>query len=490
MNRKITVYFVYAGILPAIFYLSYIAPEWIYFLSIIATLLVLIHWSLQVRAKQKRPKIDLEIVHHTYIGEQPMVSIHMPISNEPPELVIGSLKCCLSQAYQNFEVIILDNNTTDIHLWKPVEEFCEDHDCLKFVRYPSLEGFKAGALHKCMLLTGRKTIYTLVIDADYCLKTDALSQAVRRAQRENLDLLQFPQAYRNINSGNEALAMDYQHYFDIYATAANTEKVMLSTGTLSLFRLESLRELPGWDACNSITEDAEIGLQFLKANFKTSYCPMILGYGLMPLHARDVCKQRTRWMFGNMQTLIKNRWKLFSGKDLTIIAQLTAWINFLFPAYLGLFLILVFGIHNFNLSELQIALWLGCVPFLLYILGKFILLYGKPFTISDLIKTLGVHLYLNFQSSFVWIPSLLGIKKPFCKTPKQEHTQRKRMLTCTSFIFILFFAMASIALYFQMLTLSLVYTSLGMIYGASTYFTLNMFRTSPELEKLNLQTHI
>ena len=192
----------------------------------------------------------------------------------------------------------------------------------------------------------------------------------------------------------------------------------------------------------------------------------------------------------DMQTLIKNRWKLFSGKDLTIIAQLTAWINFLFPAYLGLFLILVFGIHNFNLSELQIALWLGCVPFLLYILGKFILLYGKPFTISDLIKTLGVHLYLNFQSSFVWIPSLLGIKKPFCKTPKQEHTQRKRMLTCTSFIFILFFAMASIALYFQMLTLSLVYTSLGMIYGASTYFTLNMFKTSPELEKLNLQTYI
>ena len=42
---------------------------------------------------------------------QPMVSIHIPAYNEPPEILLETIKSVEAQDYPNFEVIILDNNT-------------------------------------------------------------------------------------------------------------------------------------------------------------------------------------------------------------------------------------------------------------------------------------------------------------------------------------------------------------------------------------------
>ena len=54
----------------------------------------------------------------------PRVSIHVPCYNEPPDMVIETLDALARLDYDNYEVIVLDNNTPDPAVWQPVAAHC------------------------------------------------------------------------------------------------------------------------------------------------------------------------------------------------------------------------------------------------------------------------------------------------------------------------------------------------------------------------------
>src|SRR3546814_11087692 len=49
----------------------------------------------------------------------PKVSVHVPCYNEPPEMVIDTLKALQRLDYPDFEVLVIDNNTKDPAIWQP-----------------------------------------------------------------------------------------------------------------------------------------------------------------------------------------------------------------------------------------------------------------------------------------------------------------------------------------------------------------------------------
>jgi len=50
----------------------------------------------------------------------PKVSIHIPAHNEPPEMLKQTLDAVARLDYQNFECIVVINNTPDPGLWLPI----------------------------------------------------------------------------------------------------------------------------------------------------------------------------------------------------------------------------------------------------------------------------------------------------------------------------------------------------------------------------------
>ena len=57
-------------------------------------------------------------------SDLPMVSLHVPAHNEPPDMVIETLRSLLRLDYPRYEVILIDDNTDDEDLWRPVEAWC------------------------------------------------------------------------------------------------------------------------------------------------------------------------------------------------------------------------------------------------------------------------------------------------------------------------------------------------------------------------------
>ena len=361
----------------------------------------------------------------TRLEHTPFVSIHIPIYNEPPEIVQEALNCLRGLNYANFEVIVLDNNTKDRNVWQPVADFCEAlGGPFRFQHIDSLAGAKAGALNVCLEMSDERSEYILVLDADYCVDADLLTTALEYFTDERTALVQFPQAYSNTNSENAGLSDEYAHFFDIYMNMANHMGSVLSTGTVSVLRKTALEKIGGWSA-DSITEDVQVSLQLLGAGYRGVYVAKPLGHGLMPTEADGLKKQRRRWVFGNAQTLLHffkmDKSALSLRQKLGVLTQLTAWFNFtLLP--LGA-LALAAPLYALNQDPIYLTMTQLALGTLLLNLGFKLTLFalarrGKTQGAKRVLSAFGTHLGLMGEGSSAWVLCLLGGRLEFQRTNK------------------------------------------------------------------------
>ncbi|CCE21889.1 Glycosyl transferase family 2 (fragment) [Methylotuvimicrobium alcaliphilum 20Z] len=128
----------------------------------------------------------------------PKVSVHLPIHNEPPEMVRETLEALARVAYPNLEVLVLDNNTKDPAVWEPVQKDCERlGGVFKFFHLENWPGFKAGAINFGLEQTASDAEIIAVIDSDYIISPDWLKSMVPYFEDEKVGFVQSPQDYRD-----------------------------------------------------------------------------------------------------------------------------------------------------------------------------------------------------------------------------------------------------------------------------------------------------
>src|SRR5437660_478282 len=100
-------------------------------------------------------------------GDLPMVSLHVPAHNEPPDMVIETLRSLIRLDYPRYEVILIDDNTDDESLWRPVESWCARHG-VKFAHLYDSPGYTSGALYYALReLTSEEPDVLRIVDSDY-----------------------------------------------------------------------------------------------------------------------------------------------------------------------------------------------------------------------------------------------------------------------------------------------------------------------------------
>ena len=100
-------------------------------------------------------------------GPYPSVCLQVPCYNEPPDMVIQRLESLRLLDYPNYEIQVLDDNTNDEALWRPVEAWCKEHD-VKFVHLSDWPGYKSGALNYALQNMVESSCELIgVVDSDY-----------------------------------------------------------------------------------------------------------------------------------------------------------------------------------------------------------------------------------------------------------------------------------------------------------------------------------
>jgi exo-beta-1,3-glucanase (GH17 family)/cellulose synthase/poly-beta-1,6-N-acetylglucosamine synthase-like glycosyltransferase len=235
----------------------------------------------------------------------PQVSIHVPAYNEPPDMLIQTIDALTRLNYPNYEVLVIDNNTKDEAVWRPVEAHCATlDDRFRFFHVAPLEGFKAGALNFALRNTADDAEIVACIDADYIVDSGWLRDLVQPFANPSMAIVQAPQDYRD-EGENAFKAMcyaEYRGFFHIGMVTRNERNAIIQHGTMTLVRRGLLDRLGGWaEWC--ITEDAELGLRVFEAGYEATYLPQSYGRGLMPDTFVDFKKQRYRWAYGAMQIM-------------------------------------------------------------------------------------------------------------------------------------------------------------------------------------------
>jgi len=365
----------------------------------------------------------------------PKVSIHLPIHNEPPEMVRKTLNALAALDYPRYEVLVMDNNTKDPAVWQPVQE-----DCLRlganfrFFHLDNWPGYKAGAINYALTNTAEDAEIIAVIDSDYILSPDWLKSMVPYFENENVGFVQSPQDYRDSHQGmfKEICYWEYAGFFNIGMVQRNEYNAIIQHGTMTMVRKSAFDKVGPWgEWC--ICEDSELGLRLYEAGYDSVYCKESFGRGLMPDTFSGYMTQRFRWVYGAMQ-IIKKHWRHFlpNKKSSLTSAQryyfVAGWLPWFSDALALLFtvssLILTAFIVNDPIhSELPVG------AFLLPTIGLFcfkvlrgLWLY-KARVACSMFQALGAALAGLSLTHTVAVGTLQGLLtsgKPFMRTPKYE----------------------------------------------------------------------
>ncbi len=318
----------------------------------------------------------------------PKVSIHVACCKEPPAMVIATLNSLAALDYPDYEVLLVDNNTHDPELWKPLEEHCAKlGDKFRFFHLEEWPGYKAGALNFALKNTAPDAEVVAVVDSDYQVRSSWLRSLTPYFAKPSIAIVQSPQDHREWEGDpyKTVCAWEYDGFFRIGMVHRNERNAIIQHGTMTMIRRSVMEEIGGWgEWC--ICEDAELGLRVMEKGYETVYVPESFGKGLTPDTYAGYQRQRFRWAYGAVQ-ILKRHWRLLMPWNKT--TQLDNGQKFHFIA----------GWLPWFADATQIAV---LVVSLVWSLGMLVLprYFGTPLSIF-LLPPLGAFLFKLFH--FMWL---------------------------------------------------------------------------------------
>jgi cellulose synthase/poly-beta-1,6-N-acetylglucosamine synthase-like glycosyltransferase len=243
-------------------------------------------------------------------GYAPKVSIHVPAHREPPEMLKATLDAVARLEYENFECVVIINNTPDPAYWVPIQEHCRTlGDRFKFLNADGISGYKAGALRLALDHTASDAEIIGVIDADYVVQPNWLKDLVPAFVDPQVGMIQAPQDHRDSDRTvmHHAMNAEYAGFFDIGMVQRNEANAIIVHGTMCLIRRAALIAAGGWSS-DTICEDTDLGLTILERGWQIHYTNRRYGHGLLPDTFEAYKKQRYRWAYGGFQ-ILKKHWR-------------------------------------------------------------------------------------------------------------------------------------------------------------------------------------
>jgi biofilm PGA synthesis N-glycosyltransferase PgaC len=236
------------------------------------------------------------------VGWEPWVSIIVPSYNE--ETVIErSIRSLLSQQYRNFEIIVVDDGSTDgtSRVARRLEGNYGKTN-VRVIRQPNRG--KAAALNMGISVASGELV--LNVDADSNLHPLTIRKMVRHFRDPHVASVAGNVKVRNrINLWTRLQALEYIEGLNMVRQAQGFfRSVNIVPGPIGMFRKSVLLEVGGYES-DTFAEDADLTLKIVTAGYHIRYEPGAISYTEAPETLQQLLKQRYRWTRGILQSMKK-----------------------------------------------------------------------------------------------------------------------------------------------------------------------------------------
>ncbi|HEX2639672.1 MAG TPA: glycosyltransferase, partial [Pyrinomonadaceae bacterium] len=312
------------GVAFSLFWLFDKTMKWLFWLGIVlGTTRLLFIALLALRSRLRRPKTVSDAAF------LPFVSVIVPAFNEE-KVIVKTLKSLLRSTYPNFEILVVDDGSTDATSRVVKENFAGEP---KVQLFTLANSGKANALNYGLKRATGEVVIGL--DADTIFKPQTIGELAREFTDETVGAVAGNAKVGNrLNMITRWQALEYITSQNLDRRAfASLNAITVVPGAVGAWRREALERAEGFES-NTLAEDQDLTLRVRQLGYRIAYAERAVAYTEAPDTFRGLAKQRFRWSFGTLQCMWKHRRALFNKKfgALGWVAMPNVWIfQILFP---------------------------------------------------------------------------------------------------------------------------------------------------------------
>jgi biofilm PGA synthesis N-glycosyltransferase PgaC len=295
-------------------------------------------------------------------GPNPLVSVIVPGYNES-KVVGNCVESILASEYPNFEIILVDDGSTDDTL-SVMHSFAIDPR-VQVIGKPN--GGKASALNAGIAAARGEILF--FVDADGLFTPSAIREMLNGFTSEKIGAVCGNDAPVNLDRIQTRLACIQTHVGTgfVRRALALVNCLPIVSGNIGAFR-RNVIEKTGPFLEGFIGEDLELTWRVHKAGFRVNFAPRAVVLAEVPSTVKDLWKQRVRWARGLLQTISIHKKMMFNPRyglfgiylpiivtSMIIIPLLQLLIVILLPV------LVVTGQSPIPLSVFGIIGWLGLI---------------------------------------------------------------------------------------------------------------------------------
>ena len=204
----------------------------------------------------------------------------------------------------------MDDGSKDDTYTKVGEHFISNS---KVQVYTKSNGGKASALN--FGIQKSNADFVVCIDADTQLKTDAVTELMKKFDNENVAAVA-----GNVKVGNQINMITRWQSIE-YVTSQNFDRrafdllncITVVPGAIGAFRKDAILFAGGFTT-DTLAEDCDLTMRLLRHDYIIRNCTSAISYTEAPETFRQFLKQRFRWSFGVMQCFWKHRDAVFNPR--------------------------------------------------------------------------------------------------------------------------------------------------------------------------------
>lgn len=262
----------------------------------------------------------------------PLVSIIAPAFNEE-KLIEGSIRSLLALEYPRYEVLIVDDGSTD-DTFERARALEGEYPNARVEVLWKPNGGKAAALNFGIERAAGE--FVLCMDSDSTLTPSSIAETIRHFVDPNVGAV--AGAVEVVNRGSLWSKLQFLEYVKglnlVRRAQGYVRGVSIVPGPIGMFRKSAIAEL-GYYSDDTFAEDCELTLRLLTGGWKICYEPRAVARTEAPEDVLELIKQRYRWTRGVLQAVKKHR-RALVGLTGDFVSTIMLWYmvfeSLVFPA--------------------------------------------------------------------------------------------------------------------------------------------------------------
>jgi len=198
---------------------------------------------------------------------KPTFSIVMPVYNPPIEFFKKALESVLNQVYDNWELCLADDCSTDPEVKKTIKHYSKNNSRIK-VKYRTENGHISKASNSALEMT----------TGDFIVLMDQDDELAINALYENVKLINEHPKADLIYSDEDKIDEDNNHSYPHFKPDWSPDSLLSRNylGHLTVFRASIFKQIGGWRVGFEGSQDYDLVLRFIEETENIFHIPEVL----------------------------------------------------------------------------------------------------------------------------------------------------------------------------------------------------------------------